>query len=266
MSTWVIQTNLLDQKQISDVRKAVLNAGGTVVGATVIPFSDEVGLSEEITGTNVIPYGSTKLTRLGKMNGWSGVYFNDNFCTTVWNSNRKDMLNQDGKEMTVRQLLSYVDENYDLEKDSDKPMFIRPIHDLKSFNGTVTNIREIRMWMSSVDSGNFSFSEDTMVSIAEPVELLSEYRWFIVDGKVIDGSQYKNQGYNIVSHLDSNVFKDRYKRAQKLANRWLPCPTCVMDTAVLEDEVPDRVIEFNCINSSGFYKHDVQKIVNALNK
>jgi uncharacterized protein YuzB (UPF0349 family) len=265
MSTWVIQTNLLDQLQIDEMKDAILKAGGIVVGATVIPFSDGVGLSAEIIGTDVIPYGSTKLTHLGVSRKWSGVYFNDDFCTTAWNLNRTDMLNQNGKEMTVRQLISFADENYDIERESDVQLFIRPVNDLKEFNGTVTTVREIRMWMSSVDSGNFSFSEDTMVALSAPVELIAEQRWFIVDGKVIDGSQYRQQGYHVLTHIPEEQWPELYGRMQKLADVWLPCTTCVMDLAILEDHSV-KVIEFNCINSSGFYKHDVQKIVNALNK
>jgi hypothetical protein len=50
--------------------------------------------------------------------------------------------------------------------------------------------------------------------------------------------------------------------AQELANKWLPDQCCVMDLALVEDEL--KVIEFNCINSSGFYDHDVDAIFKAL--
>ncbi len=55
-----------------------------------------------------------------------------------------------------------------------------------------------------------------------------------------------------------NVIED----IQKLADKWLPNPTCVMDVALVDDEY--KVIEFNCFNSSGFYKNDINKIVMAV--
>ena len=52
--------------------------------------------------------------------------------------------------------------------------------------------------------------------------------------------------------------------AQKLAEGWLPHRNCVMDTALVDDKL--YVIEFNCINGSGFYGHDVSAIFTALAK
>jgi len=46
------------------------------------------------------------------------------------------------------------------------------------------------------------------------------------------------------------------------ADKWLPNRNVVMDLALVDNEL--KVIEFNCINCSGFYNHDVRKIFDAL--
>jgi hypothetical protein len=254
MVTWVIQTNFLDRDQVDAIAWAARNDGAQVVEAKVIPFSDEIQLSEPVNLTDVIPYGSTKLSKLAYAGNWSGLFFNDNFNTVTWNKNRSDMLNQKAYVMAVKDLANFLKVDHE-----DSVFFIRPIEDLKAFNGTVTDVKEIRNWMNSTESGNFSFSEDTLVSIAPPQHISGEWRWFIVDGKIIDGSMYKIKGQRLTKHeKDAAIIAE----AQKLADVWLPHQTCVMDTALTEFGV--KVIEFNCMNSSGLYCNDIQKIVSAI--
>jgi ATP-grasp domain-containing protein len=50
------------------------------------------------------------------------------------------------------------------------------------------------------------------------------------------------------------------ERKTNMANVWLPAACCVMDTCLL-DTGELKVVEFNCINGSGFYDHDVKKIM-----
>ena len=46
--------------------------------------------------------------------------------------------------------------------------------------------------------------------------------------------------------------------AQTFADKWLPHENCVMDIALVDGK--PKVIEFNNINGSGFYDHDVEKV------
>jgi hypothetical protein len=86
-----------------------------------------------------------------------------------------------------------------------------------------------------------------------------EYRWFIVGGKIISGSIYrKNDALYKERVIDSNTILT----AQKLADMWLPHECCVMDTALIGTEL--KVVEFNCINCSGFFDHDISAVFKAL--
>jgi hypothetical protein len=115
--------------------------------------------------------------------------------------------------------------------------------------------------MYSVESGNFSFTADTLVSISPVQNLNAEYRFFVVGGKVIDGSLYRICGQGLCQPVTK---PDIFEAAQEKADIWLPHPNCVMDIAIVDDEM--KLVEFNCINGSGFYYNDINKIVGALSE
>lgn len=257
--TWLIQTNLINEQSARQVWDSAKEAGCRVQEAIVVPFQDELDNEADILSSNlgqvVIPYGSCKLTRLAQQQDWLGnCYDETTFRADVWLQHRSDMLNSDVQFMTVGDANS-VFENTPRET----LKFIRPLHDLKEFAGTVTTVEEIRKWMKSTDSGNFSFTADTQIMVAPVQEIFSEARFFIVGGKVIDGSYYRQNGQLKSKHIeDSHI----YNAIQKMADQWLPHTCCVMDVADTENGL--KCIEFNTINSSGFYDHDIKKIVHAL--
>lgn len=254
--TWAIQSNLLSDNQMLAVLNAAIDYGCNIQDIIVIPFSDEFGNEIPDIGTNVIPYGSTKLNKMAQMRRWKGNWFNaDTFRTEVWNHNSDDMLNADCITTTVGAVAALFE-----DVDDDEAIFIRPVRDLKEFNGTVTNVGEIKKWMASVYSGNFSFDENTEISIAPVQKLLNEVRYFIVGGKIVDGSMYRIHGQLLSQPITNSAV---IEQAQELADKWLPHECCVMDVA-LTDKDELKIIEWNAINSSGFYYHDIPKIVRAM--
>lgn len=259
MKNWVIQENLLDPRQIADVCFAVKNDGGNVYPVKVIPFSDEIDFWwDEPPTKDVVLYGSAKMSKLAYKKGWTGLFFNDNFDTGVWTKHRDDMLNQNLITIRAGDAVKYFE---DQNADDEELYFIRPVLDLKAFAGGVQSVKEIKEHMGSTQVENYSFDANTMVSLAEPRNIFAEWRWFIVNGKVIDGSQYRRMGYPHRAHIEDHA---RINQAQEFADKWLPHPTCVMDLAATSEGL--KVIEFNCINSSGFYDNDIPKIVQAINR
>lgn len=257
---WVIQTNLLNDIQVNSIWYAAIEAGCEVHSAVVIPFQDELGNEAEIPEMegSVIPYGSCKLTKLSKKRGWNGnCYDEGTFDVQVWNAKRNDMLNSDAKIMKVKETKDFFESK--VVADEEDYWFIRPVKDLKEFSGTVAQVADIKNWMSSPKSGNFSFGEDTLIMLSPIKKIYSESRFFVVGGKIVDGSYYRMGGRLMSKHIEQ---PEVIEMAQELANKWLPHECCVMDLADTDDGI--KVIEFNTINSSGFYDHDVKKIVYAM--
>lgn len=255
--TWLVQSNFIDNERTAALCFAIQNSEAALVGVSVKPFTEDIAESgvDVSIGKNVVPYGSTKLAKLSMTAGYSGMFYNDNFNVTKWVENRDDMLNSDMVTMKASDVIEFLK-----DKPDDLPMFIRPAQDLKAFPGGVVDVSEIRSWMKDYQSGNFIFQEDTEICLAPVKEILSETRWFVVGGKVIDGSVYRLRGQRTVfSDNDANSLK----LAQQLADKWLPHEVCVMDVAEVDGAL--KVIEFNCFNCSGFYAHDARKITAAVN-
>lgn len=256
MKDWVIQTNIVSDAQAKEVARAVLSDNGRVFGADLIPFSDEIKFWLTPNTDELIPYGSTKLIQLAMKRGWKGVFFNDNFNVRTWLANHPKMLNKNTRTVQLWEV-----QNWPYPSPLFRPdgmYFIRPVEDLKPFAGTVARLEDIINWKISTVFGNFDVDENISVAISDYQTILSEQRWFIVDGKIIEGRQYRMNGNLCALPVTDTLIR----MAQELAAMWLPHQTCVMDTAWTYDDL--SVIEFNCLNCSGMYGHDPYAIVKAI--
>jgi ATP-grasp domain, R2K clade family 3 len=257
MAEWVVQNNAVDLTQADAVARAVTITHGRVYGAKVLLFSNVIEFWDKVgpSGRNVVPYGSTDMVRMARGRGWDGVFFNENFDTDVWNQNRDDMLNRDSRTMVLSETIRFLE-----EEPVDKRVFIRPRVGAKVFAGKEMTIGDILGWEKNLSLGKYRVTPDTQVSIAPVKQIDAETRWFVVNGRVVDGSIYRLRGQRVLIHEENQA---SIYHAQSLADRWLPIHTCVMDTAETSDGV--KVIEFNCFNSSGFYNHDISKVIAAVN-
>lgn len=253
---FLIQHNLMAESQLVAVGEAVKPYPHQFVG--VIPFSRELTSEEPVVGTDYIPYGSTLMSTIGLDLGWKGLHFDlEQFNYEASVKNRNDMLNGDGVITTVEAAITFM------ELSQVKEWFVRPSLDLKHFAGQVIEPKECAAWLRSAmecdSSGSYKMDKDMKIVIAAPCNIQAEWRWFVVDGVVVDGSMYRSHGQLIKQHeTDPDVIAE----AQTFADKWLPNQNVVMDLALVDDEL--KVIEFNCINCSGFYNHDIPKIFKAL--
>jgi hypothetical protein len=252
---FLIQHNLINVQSLLEISYAIADKPNLYVG--VIPFSDEITANEELVGVDYIPYGSTSLTTISYQRGYKGLHFDmTNFSYKTAASNRDDMMNAE-HILQVEDAIKFLQSSPD-----DKLWFVRPDKDLKHFTGTVMESKELWLWLTDAmvcgSSGTYKMEEDMIIVLAEPKVIQAEWRYFIIDHKVIDGSMYRYRG-NLFSKRETDP--DVLAEAQKFADKWLPSPCVCMDLALVDDEL--KVIEFNCINSSGFYDNDVSKIFNA---
>jgi len=258
---FVIQQNLMNEDQLKLMHDAVAPYPHRFVG--LIPFSREITSDEPLIGVDFIPYGSTLLTSLVSELGWKGLSFDltkFNYAAAI--ANRDDMLNGNtGIYLGDLEMCIDILEN----RGNTEEFFIRPSEDLKQFSGQVIQAKEAAEWLKDAmlcdTSGSYKLDRKTQVLIAEAQNIDAEWRWFVVGGKVIDGSMYRAHGQLIKKHeTDQSVIDE----AQRMADKWLPDPCCCMDLALVDGKL--SVIEFNCINSSGFYNHNVNDIFAALYK
>lgn len=164
------------------------------------------------------------------------------------------------------------------ELEFNGPMFIRPVHDTKSFTGTlVEDEREFNDWKARIadlsNTGYSSLTSETPVMYASPKKVDFEARFFIVDEQVITGSSYRSFGKVLYQRIeDHGLFRPMVDFVKKMVltdqsdTRLIrPEPIAdgyVLDVAQIEGQY--KVIEVNCINSAGFYSCDMNAVVRAL--
>ncbi len=252
---FIIQYNLINEQQLLKIKDAVDEHPHEYV--SVLPFSHEIKSDNVLDGVDYIPYGSTLFVKLAKELNWKGLYFDRNkFNYSEALKNRDDMLNEN--VITAENAIKLLK-----EKPENSEWFIRPSHDLKQFSGMTMTAKQIAEWLEQailIDSStNEKVELNTDVVVSKNKYIKAEWRWFIVNRKVISGSMYRCKGQVSKEKVIEKTIIDE---AQKLAEKWLPHENCVMDLALVENDL--RVIEFNGINASGFYDHNVKDVFNAL--
>lgn len=174
---------------------------------------------------------------------------------------RVRIINGERGELTIKgkkEFYSCFDINHSIQLDEAEDL-------MKLTTGI--QIRKIRYtvgdWlldaMECSSSGSYQLDKNDKVVISPVRNIQAEWRYFIIDRKIVSGSMYRAYGR---LRKQEELNEDVLKEAQSFADNWLPHECCVMDLALVDDEV--KVIEFNCINSSGFYDNDVNEIFNKL--
>ena len=205
----------------------------------------------------IVICGATSLSRISQSKGWyPGTFLNDNFDYEVWRDGfgAENLLNSDAVVAPVCELSNI--HNHDM-------VFIRPVHDSKAISGTVMSADQFVEWqhqISQIDQEEFQPLHKNTVMLLSPVkQIYNEFRVFVVDGKVVTASMYKQGDQVRPSHLvDQHVIDF----SQQMVDKWQPAIAFVIDVA----ETPQglKIIEINNINSAGFYEADVFKIIDAI--
>jgi len=252
---FMIQYNLINEEQLLKIKNSIDKYPHEYV--SVLPFSHEIKADEPIEGKDYIPYGSTLFINLSHELKWKGCYFDlETFNYKASVKNRDDMLNSN--IITIDEALKYLK-----TQPEDKRWFTRPSKDLKQFTVLVNPTHSCIEYFSNAllaDTSSIAqLKPDTEIVLCEPRNIDAEYRWFVVGGKVISGSMYRHSGFMFQEMVTDQKVIDE---AQTFADKWLPHENCVMDLALVDGEI--KVIEFNCLNGSGFYKNDVSAIFDAI--
>lgn len=263
---FLIQSNLLSNQQL-EMTKYVMDTYESI-DCAVIPFSEEITTTEPLDGLEYFPYGSTSLSNIALSRGFTGLHLNlETFNAEMWEkSNGKNMLNRPRILRAMDAVTALFHRSASLSILSNQ-VFVRPCEDLKQFTGSVDTCEEHAANLQSmIDSynqgfpGTYSMNPFTKVAISEVQEIDAEWRWFVVGGKIISGSMYRAHGQlQQIRETDQSVINE----AQALADQWLPDSCCVMDTCLLKSGSV-KVVEFNTLNSSGFYANDAPAIFDAI--
>ncbi|MEO1051896.1 MAG: ATP-grasp domain-containing protein [Bacteroidota bacterium] len=257
MIKWIVQKNLIKEETLNKIVSALSELSTPYELVQVIPFSNE--LPEFEPGTFNIFYGSTTLM----LNAYQtskfrqGVFYDPNkFNTESYLKHWGDrMLNSDGMVLPFKTFI-------ETKVDSKPKWFLRPNEDDKSFPGQLMETSAILTWYDKLkDINNPNLNPETMIFAASEKKVYREWRNFIVGEEIIDSCRYiLNEALNI-SRKD--IPKKMLEFTVSCISTFTPHEIFVMDVAETIDGY--RVIEFNCFNGTGFYDHDIGKIVKSIN-
>lgn len=246
---WAVQTNVINEDDRERIFQALRALGFSHEGFTAIPFSEDL---PNVTEPNTVFYGSTTvINNIYQKNKWNpGTFFTENFDYRVWGDKYK-ILNSEHYTLPLR----------DIERQhffgADRAAFIRPVLDLKEFAGSVVLWEQFEDWKSRLM--NLDLLLDCECIVAEPFGIAKEWRTFVVDGKVVGASQYreymklsKSRGCpdGVVSFVEEQ------------AALFSPHPIFVMDVGISGNNF--YVIEVGCFNSAGFYEAKLEPIFQAI--
>ncbi len=248
---WLIQCTDLPDSHTSRLLEEVKKRNLPFLGVGSIPFTDILtGFEEANESMPSMFYGSVQMTaRLSKMNYKPGVFYQEDwFDPRSWLGKRSDLLNEEAKEISVAELrLKWVDE----------PMWVKSVK-AKQVTGMVIEPEKEDKDTWLIEHSDLD-GNDILV-IAPALNIATECRFFVVKGEVVTGSTYRWLGCRTIRHPIDLPMWDFVRGAVK---EWLPHDTIVIDACQLKNG-KFKIIEFNAINSSGFYNCDVGAIVDKL--
>lgn len=264
---YLLQSNLSTEAQLVPFVEALDSLkplGATWSFIKLIPFVGDVEPDIDYASRKVFALGSTSLIIAAQKRGWSpGVIYDAAlFRYEAWlrNLGRENLLNGDGR------VCRFADAAWVMDDMALNKAFIRPCEDLKAFTGEVMKRENLANWIARVKDGEIStralqLTSNTPVVIARSKFVYREWRFFVVDGKVISGSQYRD-AYG--KREDADVPPDAWAFAQTMVNQWPMAPCFVIDIGEIKQGL--RVVEINCFNGSGAYLCDLKRVFTAVER
>lgn len=254
---WVVQKNLTSEDVFAHMESACAELGIGYREVTVIPFTHE--LPEFDRSKKSIFYGSTTFG-MQVMNDKSvraGMFYvPEKFSMEVYFDRwGEHMLNYGATICPLSDINS-------LKFLEDRLLFIRPDDDSKSFAGIVMSFAELKEWAMKIElSESAQLTINSKIVIAEPLHLKAEWRLWIVKGKVIASTKYRE---NFILRKESDSPTEVKAFAESRCKEYTPHDVFVMDIALCGDEY--LIIECGCMNSAGFYAANIRDVIEQVSK
>ena len=220
---------------------------------------------DQLAGRPVFVYGSLQFVR-----DLRGPYYAWGFKNTDWltmsaNVSRDILLNHDYVMTTWGDLKA----NYLHWASRVDPvgMFIRPSSDKKTFAGDYVSVYGASDKLKAIEETT-SVIDTTLCVMSSFKDILDEFRYFIVDRKVISSTYYHN--FTGMPGRAAYVYKTAPDKANQLAEyvanmAWQPDDCYVVDIA-MDGNSDAKIIEFNSLCCSGVYNANVAGVLDAVRR
>lgn len=247
---YIVQENVFKDDSYFRLFDALDRLGLEYEIVTLPPFIENFEFQTK--RKDVFPFGAVKMSRLSKKFDWyPGSQLCENHDYEVYSKYYKDnLLNYDSE------IVRFGD---DIIRDGR--FFARPTEDTKIFTGQVFDMYTWREFKKERIKNNRTsiLTEDTKIQISSVKKIQKEIRFWIVKGEPVTASQY-TLGGNF--HLDDIIDDDAYDYVRKMIKIFELNETFTMDICLVNGEY--KIVECGCVNSAGFYKADLIKLLISL--
>lgn len=249
---YIVQKNVFQDPRYDEIFRVLNELNLEYEEVQFQPNSNEFYLKTE--RKDIFVYGSVKLAKVTAEFDWNpGSFYGNNHEFEKYSAGYG--IHSINHGSCICQLKDKIDWS------KSQTLFIKPSEEAKIFTGKVFNEHE---WNDFVyyklnDQNEKRITEKTKIQISEPFHLTKEARIWIVGNKVVTSCYYKFHGN---AEYEENVPESGLAFAQEMAELFKVADAYVMDIAYTLDKW--KIMEINCINSAGFYKGNVMKIVQAL--
>lgn len=226
----------------------------------VVPFVGDLIPEPVIADPQaVVMFGSYSLWRYAEANNYApGVFKIRPFVhEKAW---QPYLLNgPNALFLTLRELPDHL-------ADDGQHWFLRPVGDSKEEPGGVKSAGEIIRLAETVlaideaDIPDGSLRHDTQLMLTKPVRILREWRFWVVTGRIVTYSLYK-EGQRVVHRHEIDNEALAFAQSMADANPGYS-PAYVLD--ICRTEIGLKLLETNCLNAAGFYAADLIKLASAI--
>lgn len=149
----------------------------------------------------------------------------------------------------------------------DTSVFIKPVNDLKGFEGFIippgTTVRE---HYANKESNFLTENMLLPVHVSRNVETINEeVRCYVVNKKVVTVSRYRFKGQHDMNPLPPKREQEYIAYAQRVIDAiYAPCDNFTIDICVVGEKNTFQVVEYNCLTASGLYECNSNKLFTAL--
>ena len=272
---WVIDKYLFDEYE-DRLATAIKNSGSNVYfyddlcGKTFKEYITSKFTDEDI----VVFHGSLQHgMQLSHLPIYPGTFMTiQNYeCYKYYGYYGNLLLNEDYMMMGLNDVLRNKEKIFscfDKYRNAHGKIFIRPSDGFKSFAGQLLSYDNFEQEFNVLIQSYGGINMESIVLVSGLQNILEEYRFVIVDGKVISGSTYfdsENVGtYN--PHYDKICTDEKaIQFANDVVKLYQPDKAFTIDVCKI-DSGEYKLLEIGSFNCASMYGNDYDKIVNSINE
>lgn len=251
--------------RFQELRESISNKGIWFKEVKHIPFSFTWDISLPDTNySSYFPFCSVNTMLLAKKIGMNVFFTESNYDYIRFAKEYGDeFINHDLKIFKFGDL-PLIEYN---STDLNKTIYIRDAYGDNLVKGRVHSHMELTAKYSEYygrSMGSKIIDDNYIMVCASPKYIAKEYRFFVIKGELITGSMYNSDGEFYIKNIDNDREYDRHRLfVNKMIQKYSPDSCFVIDICELEDKSL-KVVECNCINCSGFYAIDIEKLIDKL--